>query len=311
MDDGQGGSPFAGINMDGLQTMGIVNAMRTGDPYMDMVVAMLIPLLIKLLFDFAKDFEKVFTVEFWRNLYRTWYDLTEDDSERILMYSTRTQSDNKNTLLIKAVLLYVNKVVKVDLKNANIDLTSPDDGQSDGYDYWSDDDSDDEPETYADRLKKLQVLRMPINNEWVDIGEFGEPSSMIEMLYNRSEKEGEHNKLEDVIITLRFRAKDLKAIDFFIDLCFNYYVEEMKKAETNYRYFYELKTTGDNRDGDGDMYSRYRLSDEKTFDSLFFPQKENLLRLLKHFLDRSGKYAIKGYPHKLGLLLHGPPGTGL
>ncbi|CAN0504286.1 unnamed protein product, partial [Scytosiphon promiscuus] len=24
----------------------------------------------------------------------------------------------------------------------------------------------------------------------------------------------------------------------------------------------------------------------------------------------AGKYAIKGYPHKLGLLLHGPPGTG-
>lgn len=24
----------------------------------------------------------------------------------------------------------------------------------------------------------------------------------------------------------------------------------------------------------------------------------------------SGKYAVKGYPHKLGLLLHGPPGTG-
>ncbi|CAN0350102.1 unnamed protein product, partial [Laminaria digitata] len=23
-----------------------------------------------------------------------------------------------------------------------------------------------------------------------------------------------------------------------------------------------------------------------------------------------GKYAIRGYPHKLGLLLHGPPGTG-
>lgn len=23
-----------------------------------------------------------------------------------------------------------------------------------------------------------------------------------------------------------------------------------------------------------------------------------------------GKYAIKGYPHKLGLMLYGPPGTG-
>lgn len=28
------------------------------------------------------------------------------------------------------------------------------------------------------------------------------------------------------------------------------------------------------------------------------------------FWGVSGKYAIKGYPHKLGLLLHGPPGTG-
>jgi MoxR-like ATPase len=35
-----------------------------------------------------------------------------------------------------------------------------------------------------------------------------------------------------------------------------------------------------------------------------------LLKLLAHFQDKSGKYAIQGFPHKLGLLLHGPPGTG-
>lgn len=29
-----------------------------------------------------------------------------------------------------------------------------------------------------------------------------------------------------------------------------------------------------------------------------------------HFLHKTGKYAIAGYSHKLGLLLHGPPGTG-
>jgi hypothetical protein len=28
------------------------------------------------------------------------------------------------------------------------------------------------------------------------------------------------------------------------------------------------------------------------------------------FLGRKGKFAISGYPHKLGFLLHGPPGTG-
>ena len=35
-----------------------------------------------------------------------------------------------------------------------------------------------------------------------------------------------------------------------------------------------------------------------------------LLGLLKHFVNRTGKYAVQGYPHKFGLLLHGPPGTG-
>ena len=71
---------------------------------------------------------------------------------------------------------------------------------------------------------------------------------------------------------------------------------------------------GDDGDGDGDAkgpaYKRYRLSEEKTFDSLFFPQKAKLLHLLEAFTRKEGKFAIPGYPHKLGLLLHGPPGTG-
>jgi len=70
---------------------------------------------------------------------------------------------------------------------------------------------------------------------------------------------------------------------------------------------------GDDDDDDGDgspKYKRYKLSDAKTFDTLFFPQKARLLHLLNHFTGRTGKFAIPGYPHKLGLLLHGPPGTG-
>lgn len=58
------------------------------------------------------------------------------------------------------------------------------------------------------------------------------------------------------------------------------------------------------------MYKRYKLSDHKSFTSLFFEEKAMLLGLLKHFASKSGKYAIDGYPHKVGLLLHGPPGTG-
>lgn len=50
---------------------------------------------------------------------------------------------------------------------------------------------------------------------------------------------------------------------------------------------------------------RYELSDEKTFASLFFPEKKELLYLLDHFSEKSGKFAVPGFPHKLGLLLYG------
>jgi chaperone BCS1 len=57
-------------------------------------------------------------------------------------------------------------------------------------------------------------------------------------------------------------------------------------------------------------YRRAELSSEKTFDCLFFQQKRELLKIVDHFTKKTGKYAIQGYPHKFGLLLHGPPGTG-
>eukprot|EP00928_Gymnodinium_smaydae_P014898 TRINITY_DN1546_c0_g4_i1.p1 TRINITY_DN1546_c0_g4~~TRINITY_DN1546_c0_g4_i1.p1 ORF type:complete len:517 (-),score=100.38 TRINITY_DN1546_c0_g4_i1:180-1730(-) len=67
---------------------------------------------------------------------------------------------------------------------------------------------------------------------------------------------------------------------------------------------------GDKESAGARSYKRYKLSDHKTFESLFFDEKESLVGILKHFTNKSGKYAIAGYPHKLGLLLHGPPGTG-
>lgn len=66
---------------------------------------------------------------------------------------------------------------------------------------------------------------------------------------------------------------------------------------------------GDNLDS-SPLYKRYKLSDEKSFETLFFKEKETLLKLVSHFMAKTGKYAIRGFPHKLGLLLHGPPGTG-
>lgn len=36
-------------------------------------------------------------------------------------------------------------------------------------------------------------------------------------------------------------------------------------------------------------YKRYKLGDVKDFDSLFFPEKANLLRILDHFENKTGE----------------------
>lgn len=47
-----------------------------------------------------------------------------------------------------------------------------------------------------------------------------------------------------------------------------------------------------------------------TLDTVFFPQREAVKLQLQRFSEMQGRYAIKGFPHKLGFLLYGPRGTG-
>ena len=57
-------------------------------------------------------------------------------------------------------------------------------------------------------------------------------------------------------------------------------------------------------------YRRYKLSEDKTFVNFFHPEKQCLMTLVDAFSHKKGKFAIQGYPQKLGFLLHGPPGNG-
>ena len=75
----------------------------------------------------------------------------------------------------------------------------------------------------------------------------------------------------------------------------------MESTEDNSRYLYTLATKDkpmSEEGGDGSenarYYKRYKLADHKDFDSLFFPEKENLLKLLSNFEEKRGKYSIKG-----------------
>ncbi|KPA76634.1 hypothetical protein ABB37_07492 [Leptomonas pyrrhocoris] len=113
------------------------------------------------------------------------------------------------------------------------------------------------------------------------------------------------------------------AIQLVLDRALEHYREEYKQAGISTdRYLYQpllmrpklgfgVSGADEKAGNEGKMdCNRYLLRSEKTFSSLFFPEKPRLLQLIEDFENKTGKYAIPGYPQKLVLLLYGPPGTG-
>jgi mitochondrial chaperone BCS1 len=363
-DDDSGGGGGYTSQTDGFQIMGLVNAFKTGDVQTDMLIALIIPLLLKFIFDRLGRLEEIIEEQwkYWMNFYfgRSPSNL----HERFISYSTMRNSwgytsnldeDTKNSVLLKAIKLYLHQVVKLNLQTAHVDLTEMKDRQA--YGYYNDSDSDDEDDnddndhdeedesddavtsmtarsrkTMAGMLSRYKIIKRLPNNEWHDLGKYGRPKQQPGRVQLRIEhqliqdgdgqKNERNTKSNDVkSITFHFTSPTEGAIDGFIDTAYRWYVRELGKMEDHSRYMYEMKVpeikigsrTDNEEDGsssNGIRYRRYKLSARKTFDSLFFREKHDLLSLVDHFNRQSGKYAIPGYPHKLGLLLHGPPGTG-
>lgn len=102
-----------------------------------------------------------------------------------------------------------------------------------------------------------------------------------------------------------------KAFTFYRD------IENKKFKNDTSRYMYVRSSdrpaatdTDDESKLSAPYHKRYALGNDKTFDNVLFEEKRALLQLLDHFENKTGKFAIEGFPNKVGLLLYGPPGTG-
>ena len=212
----------------------------------------------------------------------------------------------KNQLLTEAILLYLeSKGCFQQLTDANFSLKEV------GEDITAE-------ATKAPRKKKARVLKgcelvaMPAEYEWLDVGRFGKTEMTSHNVRVRMErKEGTDNEdSSNSTVTkniLYLGSVSVESIDCLVEEAFEWYNEHQLKREDSSRFSYSVESF---RDGDHPVYTRQRLSDNVTFDSLFFPEKDAVIKALDEFMEKTGKYAVKGRPHKMGFLLHGPPGTG-
>ena len=151
-------------------------------------------------------------------------------------------------------------------------------------------------------LAEYQIITKPPHNQWHDIGEFGGARVKLQIL-EQEQNEGNpmsgNSSRMQVSTIYHFQSSGSTAIDDFIDAAYQWYLEGLREMEDDARHFYELKSVDsaifdDNSNSDCFTYTRYKLSDEKTFDSLFFSQKAVLLNSVEQLPIQDWKVLHQG-----------------
>jgi chaperone BCS1 len=219
-------------------------------------------------------------------------------------YWFNATQDDKNNVLQKALTLYIGAHCQQTIgtmKDGEIRLMERQTDESNRG--WWDTSS---TSTDSDQLKKLTLTRMPPKGDAQEL----EPGLWFAYSEVPDENGGfGENRMNHHYTFTAYGPKSREKIDAFIQRAYQHYIDILKKEIDTGRYLFQMMVT-EGSGGKPPVYKKYRLSEDKTFDSLFFAGKKDMLALIDDFVAGRGKFAIEGFPNKLGLLLHGPPGTG-
>lgn len=293
----------------------LMASLRTGNVIIDMAIAMFVPQLMGILVNvfnqlipwFQKKLDTVLAKSYRRKIIHSYENQSWNEVE----------GGNRNSLLQNAIRQYVGRVVRANYPDGVIKLTKI---ESSG-----EGNNAKKAMSLADQLEKdFHMIHLPQNEvmEEIEPGLFyAEYFSKMDEEQNDDDRKAKRTKdgksVTKTVVTLVFETSRWGGearVSAFIAKAYEWFIKEVEKDEDRSRFMYQPLVrdrfaTVDERKKPR-IYKRYELSSDKTFQSLFFPEKTRLLRILDHFANRTGKYAVKGFPHKLGLLLHGPPGTG-
>lgn len=290
-----------------VQMHGILNAIKTGDPTVDAMVSVAVPLALTTVLgkissraSFLTDIDNTFVVRWLRG-----NAFTRTIKYRCYQHSnastTNLDSDSRNQYLVRAIKLYIHQKCNLNVPDAEVDLSDIGKRKADGSLFAS---------TKA-MLSYCEIILKPVQRKWNCIGIF-EGSQVWIWISDSTAVEntgGGGSSTEQKIrtVVVKLSSSTQSSVDMFIRDALEYYKGQLATLETTYRYFFDVVSF---TASDRPLYNSYKLSGEKTFDTIFSQQAKKLVKIVDDFQSKRGKYGVAGFPYKLGILLHGPPGTG-
>jgi hypothetical protein len=180
-----------------------------------------------------------------------------------------------NIILIRALQIYL-RDIKSDIKNYKMVLDNIDANKYNEYD------------------DKLEMFYFPLDE--IKLNDKFDDIKIITDIENYT-----INKNNFINLKMRVKSnKNLESVQNFLKYVYDDYIKNQCDKSKNLLIFSHTGTTED----DAVLWNIYPMKSQKTFDNIFFPEKERLKNYLDKFL--SGKSSMS----KFSLLLYGPPGTG-
>ena len=119
-------------------------------------------------------------------------------------------------------------------------------------------------------------------------------------------------KMETIRICLFSKNKKVDDLKNFIDSITEKYMDDLYLSRHNKLFIYSLQGYKNKNEGEivEPIWEECRFNSSRTFETIFFEEKEMLLNKIDFFENNKDWYDKEGHPHTLGIGLHGPPGTG-
>ncbi len=282
-------TPTPGFASNMLGQIGIVNMLRTNDPYLDAMVMMLLPIVMAML---NSLFAQVSTYA------RTWATskVPSWQYSRIIEYSTGPSdsfgSNNMQAqLLFNDVLGYLSKIGCTSKAREGRYKDYPANPMSTRCCANG--------KVIIDEADFESLVAFPVNDTWLDV-----PGYDIRACVSKKTQEHPTEKnMKTMSYVIEFTCRDasgLERIEKFIFDAIRYQVKRNSVVMPPNIYLHS----------EPGIFEKFNLLPTKQFSNLFLPEKNELVELIDEFTKHKGQFAVKGQPHKLGILLYGPPGTG-
>lgn len=103
----------------------------------------------------------------------------------------------------------------------------------------------------------------------------------------------------------------------FVEKCNQDYERKMANKLGTSLYYFDMMTQTKNKRGTQNplpnthlIYTKHKFYTTRSFENVFFEQRDKVYKHVQFFLTRKDWYEKKGIPHTLGFMFHGDPGCG-